>query len=437
MLQKIVINSESTGKFYEQTINDRPHLVTSMISIEGDSVMNGLFYPAHEVIGAHNQLSRLPAPAGHPVVDGVMVSAKDPAAVNAHNIGGMVLNPRVEGKQVVNDLAFDIAVAEKDERGVEAIRRIRNGERIGVSTGLNADILNVSGKHEDKDYRGILSNLKFDHVAVLLDEAPAGDKTYTVNSDKSVMICNVAESVNELRDDVRDAAQARFGSGDAKYIWVSDILLSPSRAIIEITENNIEKLLMVPFGYNDGGDIVFTGEGVEVERTTSFNPVGNSADNNEEEDDMDKEKLVLSIIGNSSNAFTGEDKDALMSMSENDLVNSLVKKTFVPISVDKATEVLAKEGLTVNKKDFDADGYASFVANKEGFDAYLASIAEKRTKQIEGIVANSKMTAESLAKLDDTELNNLAASFSPENDFSAQGGITTNAEKAADEVDYS
>lgn len=438
MPQRIVINTQSTGKFRDETINGRPHLVTTMVSIEGDSVMNNLLYPAREVINAHSQLNRLPAPAGHPVVDGIMASANDPAAVNAHNIGGMVLNPTVQGKRVINDLAFDIGVAEKDARGVEAMRRIRNSERIGVSTGLNADILNVDGKLGDKSYRGILSNLQFDHVAVLLDEAPAGDNTYTVNSDKSVTICNMADSVNELRDDIREAGQARFGTGQNTHVWVVDILLDPNRAILEINDNASEKLIMIPFGHGDGGKLVFTGDGVEVERETNFTPVSNSAgSNSKEEDDMDKEKLVLSIIGNSSNAFTGEDKDALMSMSETELVNALAKKTFVEISVENATATLEKAGLSVNDKDFDAEGYSTFVSNKADFDAFMTAKGEKRTKQIEGIVANSKMTAESLEKFSDTELDNLEASFSTTQDYSAQAGVVTNANQGSAEVDYS
>ncbi len=442
MLQKIAINSKSTGKFREETINGRPHIVTSMVSIEGDSIMNRLFYPANEVISASNQLNRIPAPASHPQVDGLFISAKDPMAMNAHNVGGFVMNPKVNGKQIINDLVFDLEVAEKDDRGKEIVRRIKAGERIAVSTGLNAQVMNIAGKQGDKEYQGIISNIEFDHVAVLLNEVPAGDTTFTLNSgaQKDVLVCNLAESVDELQDKVRDAAKEKFETSN-NHVWVFRILFSPDRVVIELNQGGQgDKLILIPFGYNDAGDVVFTGEGVEVERKESFEPVGNPAGINnhqQEVDDMDKEKLVLSIIGNSSNAFTGEDKDHLMSLSETQLINAVSEKTYVAISVEKATEVLEKEGITVNAKDFDKEGLKIFVENKSEFQTFLAGKAEKRTKMIEDIVTNSKMSKEDLEHFDDEALLRMATSFTPNQDYSAQGGVVTNAAKGSVEVDYS
>ena len=442
MLQKIAINSKSTGKFREETINARPHIVTSMVSIEGDSIMNRLFYPANEVISASNQLNRIPAPVSHPQVDGLFISAKDPMAMNAHSVGGFVMNPKVNGKQIINDLVFDLEVAEKDDRGKEIVRRIKAGERIGVSTGLNAQVVNIAGKQGDKEYQGIISNIEFDHVAVLLDEAPAGDSTFTINSgaQRDVLVCNLAESVDELERKVREAVDIKFQAQN-KHAWVFRILFSPDRAVVEIhKEGKAEKLILIPFGYNDAGDVVFTGEGIEVERKESFEPVGNPAGINnhqQEVDDMDKEKLVLSIIGNSSNAFAGEDKDHLMSLSETQLINAVSEKTYVPITVEKATQVLEKEGLTVNAKDFDKEGLKTFLENKSDFEAFLAGKTEKRGKMIEDIVTNSKMSKEDLEHFDDEALLRMATSFTPNQDYSAQASITTNASKESVEVDYS
>lgn len=185
MPQKITINSRSDGKFRKEVINNRPHIVTEMLSIEGDTVMNGLYYPDSEVESSYSQLDSLPAPAGHPVANGENISAFHPLAMNAFNVGGFVRSPRKEGKRVINELVFDIEAASKDDRGKEIIRRIENGERIGVSTGLNAKLVNYSGKKA-------VSGIKFDHVAVLLNEKPAGENTYTVNSEE-VLICNMGD----------------------------------------------------------------------------------------------------------------------------------------------------------------------------------------------------------------------------------------------------
>jgi hypothetical protein len=199
MLKKIAVNSQSTGKFRTEVINNRPHIVTEMVSIEGDSVMNGLLYPLGDITNTFSQLDALPAPAGHPTVNGVNVSAMNLFAINAHYVGGMVRKPRMVGKQVVNELVFDIEVANKHDSGKKIIERIENGESIGVSTGLNATVTNQSGTIGATEYAGIVSDIQFDHVAVLLDEPPAGDNTFTINSadeENSIIICNASTAVS-------------------------------------------------------------------------------------------------------------------------------------------------------------------------------------------------------------------------------------------------
>ena len=210
MTQKIAINSRSNGKFREEVLNNRPHIVTEMMSIEGDSTMNGLFYPDDQVTNSFKQLDMKPAPAGHPTANGENISAFHPLATNAFNVGGFVRNSRKEGKRVYNELVFDLEVANKDERGKEIVSRIKNGQKIGVSTGLNASVINNGDKREVRD-------IEFDHVAVLLNETPAGENTFTVNEE--LIICNMGdepeikptEEVNDM--DKEKLVLAAIGNG--------------------------------------------------------------------------------------------------------------------------------------------------------------------------------------------------------------------------------
>lgn len=199
MIRQIAINSHSSGKFTIEQFNGRDHIVTTMVSLESDSVMNNLFYAKEAVEASFMQLNALPAPASHPVVNGEHVSANHPLAVNAFNIGAMAMNPKLEGDKVLNDLVVDIAIAEKDSRGIELIKRIKNGECIGVSTGLDAEIIPNSGEAKGRKFDGMVSNIKFDHIAILLNEQPAGENTFTVNSEdeKTVIICNVEQSATQ------------------------------------------------------------------------------------------------------------------------------------------------------------------------------------------------------------------------------------------------
>lgn len=181
MQQKISVVNESTGKFTTETINGREHIVTSMMAIEGDSVMNGLFYPNNVVMASLYQLDMKPAPDMHPDVDGNPVSAFNPLAMNAHNFGGFTRSPRKDGKQVITDLVIDVEVANRTTRGKKIINKVKAGQPIGVSTGLLAEVTNASGKVGDQEFEGKVDLIEFDHVAVLLDAQPAGLNTYTIN----------------------------------------------------------------------------------------------------------------------------------------------------------------------------------------------------------------------------------------------------------------
>lgn len=431
MPRKIAINSHSTGKFRTEVINNRPHLVTEMVSIEGDSVMNGLGYLLADVTIAHPQLDALPAPASHPTVNGENVSAFHPLAINAFHVGGMVRNPRMVGNQVINELVFDIEVAEKDDRGKEIMSRIQKGESIGVSTGLNADVKNQKGTIGTTPFEGIVSNIQFDHVAVLLDEQPAGDNTFTIN--KEVTICNLHDSVNELREKVREAANTKFGSDDC-CVWIVDILLAPERAIIELRD---ESMIMVPFGRDDNENIVFTGEGMPVERKVSFEPVGTSASViNREVTDMDKEKLVLAMIGNSANRYTMADKDSLMSMSETELVNGLHAKVEAPApTVDQAQKVIEDAGMTINAADFNKSQYEKFVENEDAFTAFMANQDKARNEMIDKLVANSRMSKEQLDVMHPDALESLHNSLLPGQNYSAQSQPINNNDRQEESVE--
>lgn len=182
---RISVINQSTGKYSTEQINGRPHVVTKMVVIEGDSVMNGLLYPQPVVAGVIDQLNMLPAPDGHPKVGGKHVSAFNPLAVNASNLGAFVRNPALSGNQVTADLCVDVEVAGKSQRGKRVLNRIKSGKRIGVSTGMIAQITNKIGKLGKAAYRAVVDSIAFDHVAILLDVPPAGENTYTLNHDKS------------------------------------------------------------------------------------------------------------------------------------------------------------------------------------------------------------------------------------------------------------
>jgi hypothetical protein len=418
--QHLTVNSKSSGKFTEEVFNGRNHLVTKMVSIEGDSVMNGWLYPFGAVSEAHGQLNDLHAPAGHPMVDGEYVSASSPMAVNSYNIGASVKNPQMSGAFVVNDLAIDIEVAERTEQGREAMSRIRSGDKIGVSTGLTATTVNKAGEMNGKSYTGIVQNIEFDHVAILLKEPPAGENTFTVN-EQQVFSANVADSMTELRREVEEAA----GKLDYEFLYVEEIFFNPQTAVIAVrkdTENEdtyLTQLLSVPFEYDFAGNLVFSSEPKEVEAKTTYS-------NQQEEAEMDREKLVLAVIGNSANAFTGDDKDKLLAMSESQLINALCKAP----SFDDAQAIIEAKGFSVNQ--IGADEAANYLANKDAFGEWQKSESLRLEGMADQIVAvnGCKFTKDELLGMGEDGMLKINSLMNPGQDFSVQGAITTNAQSS-------
>lgn len=409
MPQKIAINSKTSGKFELIDIGNRAHIVTKMVSIVAGSVMNRLAYPFDQVASSFEQLNDLHAPASHPQIDGQNVSAFSPLAVNAFGVGGFVRNPKLDGNRVINDLVFDIEVAEKDDRGKEIIRRIKAGESIGVSTGLNADVDKQSGVMFGQEFDGIVKNIRYDHVAVLLDETPAGDETFTlINAD--VTICNLADSVGELEDKVHTAVRARFGDDS----WPQEILFNPDRIIVRKGDG----LISIAFGYNDDQDIVFTGEEIPVERKVTFEPITNEATK------MDALKFILALIANSVNGLTNADKDKLVGLSEEGLADRLSEllANNAPITVEDATKVVNDAGLFVN--DITAEAATDFQDSAEAFKEFQTQVVTAHNEKIDKILANSKMTREELEKMPESTLDNIANSIVQTQNYGMQGTQT-------------
>lgn len=376
-MKKIQINTRTSGKFKRMTINGRSHIVTTMMPIRGDISMNGINYPDREVTNSFQQLDMIQAPLGHPTIDGQNVSAKHPVAINSHNVGGFIRNPRKKGKRVFNDFLLDEVTANQSEEGRALIQRIENGEKVGVSTGLSINtIVNKTGTDDfNKPFIKEGSGFNFDHVAILMNEQAAGEHAGTElvlneGTDDEIYVFNLdAENEEEVsKDEQRD--------------FINELI---DEKLTELNHNKPKEV-----------------------------------------DDMDHEKLVLEIIGNKQNSFTGEDKDKLMSMSEAEIVNALA----VVMTDEDAKTLLANSG-------HDFEGYEQFKANEEGFKAYQAEKLEARNKLVESIVENSDFTAEMLEGKSDDELDVLNKMANPKSVDRAAPGAPPKDEKTVVNCDYS
>ncbi|WP_338570430.1 DUF2213 domain-containing protein [Erwinia billingiae] len=174
-----VINSASN--ITTETINGTEHIVVkNVVPVRDGIVLNGGLYPAEENTKGYKSLEDKPMPYGHPKVDGRHVSASNVRAVNEYHIGAYTRNVRKENGDVLTDAVINRRFAEGSEKGRKVLQRLddmaagKSVEPIGISTGLLLNRIEAKGVSNGKRYTWIATNQVYDHVAILLDEPPAG-----------------------------------------------------------------------------------------------------------------------------------------------------------------------------------------------------------------------------------------------------------------------
>ncbi|EKN4029624.1 DUF2213 domain-containing protein [Yersinia enterocolitica] len=174
-----VINSASN--ITTETINGKPHIVVRGVTpIVDDIVMNRKLYPAAEIEKSYKSLERNPMPFGHPKVNGKHISARDVQAVNDYHVGAWLQNVNRDGGKVSGDMYVDRRYAEGSDNGKRLIQRLddmaagKNVAPVHISTGLLHKEITANGESKGKRYEKIVTNMDFDHVAVLLDQPGAG-----------------------------------------------------------------------------------------------------------------------------------------------------------------------------------------------------------------------------------------------------------------------
>ncbi|MCP2005233.1 UNVERIFIED_ORG: hypothetical protein J2Y78_003773 [Buttiauxella agrestis ATCC 33320] len=175
-----VINSASNISL--ETIDGKEHyVVKDVCPLYDNCVLNGGLYPTEENDKGYLSLNEVPMPFGHPKVAGKHVSARNVQALNDFYIGAYSLNARKVNGRVLVDARVDKRFAEGSEHGKQVVERLdamMNGQSVDpicISTGLNLNKIQANGKAPNgKNYGWIATNQQYDHIAILLNEPPAG-----------------------------------------------------------------------------------------------------------------------------------------------------------------------------------------------------------------------------------------------------------------------
>jgi hypothetical protein len=181
-----------------------------------DAVMNGILYDKADNAAGLATYRDQPVTLRHPEDEnGNGVSALSGKGLIDHFSGGVIINTYNSHGVNYADAEFKEKMMLAQENGEYYVNRLKNGESIGISTGLFFDGNNESGiSATGEEYHAKAINQQGDHVAMLPDEEPpAGgaatfirfngendDQELTINIDE--MLLAISEDVSAIIDTV-------------------------------------------------------------------------------------------------------------------------------------------------------------------------------------------------------------------------------------------
>ena len=313
------------------------YTIRDVVGAVDDIVMNSRLYPADQLKAAAATLEGKPAPAGHPKdSQGRAISALNGEALASAWIGSYVRNARHEAGRTMVDIVVNEAQAKAHPDGAKLVERLdaaiagTNTDPIHVSTGLMMDPIIANGESRGKKYSSIVTNIRYDHLAILLNEQGAATpeqgvgmflnsageaeqvEEVTVNTEPEDkrsaglmgwikrLIGNESEmSFNDIADKVREALPANS--------WLREVY---SKYVIYVTESpsGESTYYRQDYAIDSAGSLSLLGSPVEVTRRVEYKPV----ETNSERTDAVKQSIVAALNQAGINS-DGMDDSALLS----------------------------------------------------------------------------------------------------------------------------
>lgn len=175
------VNRFNPEKFSTFWRDGDEYLRVTGVAAVGDTVMNGQLYPSSIVEDMSSQAVGKIAPISHPPeVDGKMISAASAKALESGYAFTSIENSRYESGKMIVDLVTNISKSEGLRSVERYIAAVKNGERIGLSTGGGGLAVKEDGTQNGEQYNVRMVQASLDHVAILLDEQAAGQEFGTV-----------------------------------------------------------------------------------------------------------------------------------------------------------------------------------------------------------------------------------------------------------------
>ena len=312
------------------------YTIRDVVGAVDDIVMNSRLYPADQLKAAAATLEGKPAPAGHPKNSaGQAISALNGEALASAWIGSYVRNARHEAGRTIADVVVNEAQARAHPDGAKLIERLdaaiagNNAEPIHVSTGLMMDPIIANGESRGKKYSSIVTNIRYDHLAILLNEQGAATpdqgvgmflnsageselvEEVVINTEpedrrtRNLLdwIKHVIGNKSELSfDQIAEKLQAALPNG----AWLREVY---SKYVIYVTDMNgrDSAYFQQDYAIDSAGSVSLLGSPVEVTRRVEYKPVETN-----ERTDAVKQSIVAALNQAGINS-DGMDDSALLS----------------------------------------------------------------------------------------------------------------------------
>ena len=371
-------------------------------------VMNRRMYPGDQLAAGVQTLEGKPAPAGHPKSRaGHYISATNGEALASAWIGSYCTNARHAGGKTLADIVINGKQAAAHPKGAKLIERLdaaingSNTQPIHVSTGLNADFVQASGESMGKKYDTVVTNIRYDHLAILLDEQGAATPEQGVGMFlNSSGAAEEVEVVNLDLSPVDRRAEGLMG-------WVRKLLGNNSDLSFDQIDMGLRALLpdgawvreVFPkyFVWTDGNDglykqdyavgsdnqISLTGQPVAVIRKVEYKAIEAANSTSEKGNDAVKTH-ILAALNSAGISVTGLDETQLLAA-----YNSLIAKPHI----DSCAAINAQLTSAIN------------------------ALAKYETDELEvlagKLAVNSSLTVADLKGLGLTRLKEIAATAAP------------------------
>ena len=403
--------SNLVGLVRNEILEGRPYLAVPMVMIK-EGVLNGsdgpILYTSEELAKVPQVWNTKPVVVQHPTLNGKSLSACDPDVLEKYRVG-MIMNTSWDGQRLKAEAWLEPSRLEAvDSRVLNAVQK---GEMLEVSTGLFSEIEPKPGVFKGRHYKGVVRNLRPDHLAILPD---------------SIGACSIADGAGLMRNSRKEMELILNSFGinrDAAHDKVRLLLRNAASAELGESFDFIENVFDTTFIYktNDGlwqrnyslkeGKAVLEGLPVRVERDVTYKALAN-----EEQGKKKMENTIKTSLG----VRKEEDREFLEGLSEEQLTKNMqtaktaVVTPSIPPTEEKKEEIVEEVKQVDNTEQVKApsDYLEALPAEiREVLNEALTTQAEQKAKLVESIVANKKniLSKEQLATLKMTELKAMAA----------------------------